>query len=83
MFPHRVPQEVSDARGKLGEYISYTKSRSMKTRKRVESGARKKMHAFRLLAEMSSFFVSTLVFHPVVVPFPSVSNRSRATVTND
>lgn len=81
MFPHRVPQEVSDARGKLGEYISYTKSRSMKTRKRVESGARKKIHAFRLLAEMPSFFVSTLVFHPVVVP--SVSNRSRATVTND
>lgn len=44
MFPHRVPQEVSDARGKLGEYISYTKSRSMKTRKRVESGPRKKIH---------------------------------------
>lgn len=81
MFPHRVPQEVSDARGKLGEYISYTKSRSMRTRKRVESGPRKKIHAFRLLAEMPSF--TTLVFHPVVVPFPSVSNRSRATVTND
>lgn len=82
MFPHRVPQEVSDARGKLGEYISYTKSWSMRTRKRVQIGTKEK-NTRVLLAEMPSFFVSTLVFHPVVVPFPSVSNRSRATVTND